>query len=94
MNEHVQQVVHSIHPTATRAKNGSLKPKAFTVQTESKVEPVSVKLALAQPKWKQAMQDEYDALMKTHIWTPVPKNSQHKLIGNEWVFRIKRSPDG
>jgi histone deacetylase 1/2 len=50
---------HNNHPMVTRAKTGNLKPKVFL----SRIEPTTVKSALTDPHWLQAMQAEYKALM-------------------------------
>ncbi|MCI31578.1 retrovirus-related pol polyprotein from transposon TNT 1-94, partial [Trifolium medium] len=50
---------HNNHPMVTRGKTGNLKPKVFTAN----LEPTTVRNALPDPKWLQAMQNEYKALM-------------------------------
>lgn len=52
------------HPIITRAKAGIFKPKflAYSTALEEK-EHAIVSQALADPKWKAAMQAEYDTLM-------------------------------
>ena len=57
-------------------------------------EPPTVTSALLCPPWKATMQAEYDALMKQHTWSLVPPSASHRLVGNKWVFKIKRHPDG
>lgn len=47
----------------TRAKAGIFKPKAF-LTTHNSLEPTTVSEALSDPKWKTAMQLEYDALIQ------------------------------
>ena len=74
----------------TRAKNGIRKPKAY----QATLEPTSVKSALSMPHWKQAMDDEYSALMRNNTWTLVPLLAGRTPIGSKWVFRVKYLPDG
>ena len=50
--------------------------------------------ALKDPKWVKAMQDEYDALIWNKTWNLVPPTLGQNLVGNKWVFCIKRNPDG
>lgn len=80
----------NIHHMVTRSKTGNLKPKVFL----SQVEPTTVKQALSQPKWLEAMQAEYDALMRNVTWPLVELPANHQAIGCRWVFRVKENPDG
>ncbi|KAH9698856.1 retrovirus-related pol polyprotein from transposon RE1 [Citrus sinensis] len=91
----IQPSQHSLpnHPMITRAKAGIFKPKAFLTSHNS-LEPSTVDEALSDPKWKTAMQLEFDALTSNNTWTLVPVTSQHKLVGCKWVFRTKYNTDG
>ena len=40
------------------------------------------------------MQQEMEALWKNKTWFLVPKNQAMNVVGNKWVYRIKRNPDG
>ncbi|TXG71321.1 hypothetical protein EZV62_006256 [Acer yangbiense] len=42
----------------------------------------------------QAMQEEYDALLRNSTWNLVPKNSTQNIVGCKWVYKIKRNPNG
>lgn len=66
----------------TRAKTGHLKPRVFLAH----VEPATIKQALSIPKWHNAMQAEYQALMANNTWTLVPLPPHRKSIGCKWVF--------
>jgi histone deacetylase 1/2 len=74
----------------TRGKTGNLKPKVFLAN----LEPTSVKTALADSKWSQAMKDEYQALINNNTWTLIPLPPHRKAIGCKWIFRVKENPDG
>uniref|UniRef100_A0A2N9F0Q1 Uncharacterized protein n=1 Tax=Fagus sylvatica TaxID=28930 RepID=A0A2N9F0Q1_FAGSY len=69
----------STHPMVTRS--GLTEPTCFTTASKN-------------PKWRQAMNSEFDALLKNHTWSLVPPNSSQNQIGCKWVFRIKRHADG
>lgn len=60
---------------------------------QESLEPHTVKQAMADPQWRQAMDSEYNALLKNDTWELVPK-LHSKPIGCKWVFRVKRKPDG
>ncbi|GAU29238.1 hypothetical protein TSUD_362280 [Trifolium subterraneum] len=82
--------LHNDHSMITRGKTGSLKPKTFTAS----IEPTTVKTALADPQWAQAMNTEYKALMDNHTWSLVPLPPHRRAIGCKWIFKIKENPDG
>ncbi|KAL5543607.1 hypothetical protein UlMin_007391 [Ulmus minor] len=77
----------------TRSKRGVFKPKiysAITVQSEPNTYTQAAKI----PEWKQAMNTEFQALMKNSTWTLVPPHPSYSIIGCKWVFKIKRKSDG
>ena len=57
----------------TRAKNGIFKPKTYNTEKSLSLDrPSSVAEALNNHKWKQAMQEEFNALMRNQTWCLVP----------------------
>ncbi|KGN57685.2 hypothetical protein Csa_011032 [Cucumis sativus] len=68
----------------TRAKSGMFKSKAWFT---------CIKDALPTPQWKQAMDEEYAALLKVKTWHLVPSSPYQNIVGNKWVFRLKRNSD-
>jgi histone deacetylase 1/2 len=57
-------------------------------------EPQNLKDALSDKNWKQAMQEEYDALIAKKTWHLVPPSSKKNVIDCKWVYRIKKHADG
>ncbi|UYV83455.1 hypothetical protein LAZ67_23001090 [Cordylochernes scorpioides] len=45
-------------------------------------------------KWKLAIDDEFNSLMKKQIWTYVTLPSDRKAIACKWVYKIKQNADG
>ncbi|RVW67828.1 Retrovirus-related Pol polyprotein from transposon RE1 [Vitis vinifera] len=83
----------------TRAKNNIHKPLTkmnltVVISQPSDIKPHTVNQALTDPKWRQAMNDEFDALVWNGTWELFPSTSMQNLVGCKWVFRIKRLPDG
>jgi hypothetical protein len=93
----------------TRSRTGSLKPKSFseyqlyistrhplqtfhTVLTER--EPSCFSKAIADSRWKAAMQLEFEALLSNGTWSLCPRPLDHNIIRNKWVYKIKQKPDG
>jgi hypothetical protein len=86
------------HSMNTHGKSGIFKPKKLFSITKyplpPSIEPTCVSQALRHNEWKQAMSDEFTALMDNGTWSLVPPQSHFNVIGNKWVFRLKRNPDG
>lgn len=61
------------HPMLIRSKTGTTIPRAHFTHLSNDLEPLSVTNALADPKWKEAMQREFHALCKLGTWTLVRK---------------------
>jgi len=56
--------------------------------------PRTYKDAIKSEKWKKAMQEEYDGLIKNETWilTDLPKG--RKPIDSKWTFKLKQNSDG
>jgi len=84
----------------TRLQSGITKPKKMYDGMiryslfSAAGEPNSVEEALADPKWRQAMEVEIQALDKNRTWHLVPGKSGQNIIDCKWVFKIKRKADG
>ena len=57
-------------------------------------EPTCYSSAVKDPQWREAMNSEFDALLKNKTWTLVPSTQTHNLVGCKWVFRVKHRADG
>ena len=83
----------------TRAKNHISKPiQKLNLSTQlsppTDIEPTTATQALKDQKWRRAMSQEYDALVRNGTWELVPPASSHNIVGCKWIFRIKRHSDG
>ncbi|GJU60549.1 putative RNA-directed DNA polymerase [Tanacetum coccineum] len=45
-------------------------------------------------EWRQAIKEEYDALMKNGTWYLVPRASNTNVVDGKWVYRLKRDKNG
>ena len=91
----------NVHPMQTRSKSGIFKKKVYLVSIKdssstdlSLTEPSGYKSAMKHPSWRQAMQEEIDALHSQGTWTLVPLPSHKNLVGCKWIFKLKKNVDG
>ncbi|KAL0385839.1 UNVERIFIED_CONTAM: Retrovirus-related Pol polyprotein from transposon TNT 1-94 [Sesamum radiatum] len=64
----------------------------LALNTEN-IEPSSYEEALESrnsDKWKNAMEEEINSLMKNKTWTLVPKPKDTSIIDCKWLFKIKQ----
>lgn len=84
----------------TRSQHGIHKPKVYTDGTirygflATTEEPTNLSDALANKDWKQAMDEEYSALVKNKTWYLVPRQAGRNIVDCKWVYKIMRKPDG
>ncbi|GKV02336.1 hypothetical protein SLEP1_g14789 [Rubroshorea leprosula] len=86
------------HNMTTRSQNNIFKPRTLFLATkhplDNSIEPTCVSHALNNPQWRQAMSDEFNALVRQGTWELVPHTGAQNVIGCKWVFRVKRNKDG
>jgi Reverse transcriptase (RNA-dependent DNA polymerase) len=57
-------------------------------------DPTYYSQATKHPQWRQAMALELDALAKNHTWELVSPPPGSHVIGNKWIFKIKKKAIG
>ena len=96
------------HPMVTRTRDHTRRPKTYPDFVtrhplprellahchQDEVEPTCFTQASKNPKWRTAMEEGFNALMRNGTWQLVPSHSNMNLVGFKWVFRIKRKADG
>lgn len=98
----------SHHPMVAQARNNISKPKQYTDGTikypihdallstadPALLEPTWFSSAVKIPKWRKAMQDEFNALLNNQTWTLVHPSSAKNVVDYKWIFKLKRRADG
>lgn len=80
----------------TRGKNNIHKPnpKYGLTAILHEVEPENHTQALKDEKWRRAMSDEADAFVRNDTFELVDRALAKNIVGSNWVYRIKRLPNG
>jgi histone deacetylase 1/2 len=80
----------------TRGKHGFRQPKTpFNLHAISlSLVPSSYRSALADPNWREAMTEEYSALIANNTWELVRRPSGANIVTGKWVYRHKYRADG
>ncbi|GJW58443.1 ribonuclease H-like domain-containing protein [Tanacetum coccineum] len=80
----------------TCSKVGIVKanPKYNLHVTTSSPIPKSRFLALRNPNWKQAICDEYEALIDNNTWVLVPRPPNVNIVRFMWLYKHKYNADG
>ncbi|GJV32308.1 ribonuclease H-like domain-containing protein [Tanacetum coccineum] len=84
------------HLMVTRSKVGIVKanPKYNLHVTTSFLIPKSPFHDLRDPNWKQAMCDEYKALIDNNTWVLVPRPPNVNIVRSMWFYKHKYNADG
>jgi hypothetical protein len=102
---HVAPAVSAPGRPHTRLQSGISQPKIVTdgrvrydrvrfANYSNTGEPNDIREALADPKWKTAMDEEYMALKSNRTWHLVPSSIGKNVIDCKWVYKVKRRADG
>jgi hypothetical protein len=87
------EILH--HHMQTRARSGIVKPKQIlNLLSEISPIPKTYHAALKDPNWRQAMREEFDALLNNNTWCLVEKPVGANIITGKWNFWHKLHPDG
>lgn len=86
------------HPMITRRKAEIFKPNKLFFMSKHPLplaeESICASKAWQCHKWKQAMFKEFTTLMTNGTWSLVPNQPHFNIIGNKYVFHLKRNLDG
>ncbi|GJS81028.1 ribonuclease H-like domain-containing protein [Tanacetum coccineum] len=86
------------HPMITRSQSGIVKPIERLSLHTSSLSPIPIPKnpshALKDPHWRNAMYDEYNALVKNGTWLLVPRPAGVNMVRSMWLFKHKFHADG
>ncbi|GJX42836.1 ribonuclease H-like domain-containing protein [Tanacetum coccineum] len=80
----------------TRSQSGIVKPIDRLSLHTSSISPIPKNLsqALKDLNWRNAMYDEYNALVKNGTWLLVPRPASINMVRSMWLFKHKFHADG
>jgi len=92
------QLAPPTYPMQIRAKNNIHKPinklnLSTMLSINSDLEPTAYAQALKNPKWHQAMSEEFNALIRIGTWKLIPSTSYQNVVGCKWIFHTKHNYD-
>nr|GEZ00338.1 putative RNA-directed DNA polymerase [Tanacetum cinerariifolium] len=67
---------------------------SYAIVLPNSIKPTSFTIANNSLEWRQAMKEEYDALMKNRTWSLVPRASNTNVVDGKWVYRLKQNKNG
>ncbi|BBH08831.1 hypothetical protein Prudu_021147 [Prunus dulcis] len=84
------------HAMQTRSKSVSRLSRLFHlfncwVEPDA---PYSYKVASYSAEWRQAMQEEIEALQSQGTWSLEPNPGNKNIVGSKWLYKIKKNSDG
>ncbi|KAK2403406.1 putative mitochondrial protein [Trifolium repens] len=81
---------YDVIPDTMVTPDGDIVHLALFVDTE----PIFYAEASNHHEWREAMQDEIEAIERNHIWELVKLPPHKKAIAVKWIYKIKHKPDG
>jgi hypothetical protein len=57
-------------------------------------EPTTFAQAANQQVWREAMQEEYDSIMRNDVWEAVPRPKGKSMVTSRWLYKIKYVANG
>ncbi|KAK1678811.1 hypothetical protein QYE76_039659 [Lolium multiflorum] len=68
--------------------------RAFIASLQSVVIPRDWKVAKQDPKWREAMIEELNALERNKTWELVHLPAGKRAVGCKWIYTVKQNPEG
>ena len=51
-------------------------------------EPSSFEEAMQEPRWVNAMMEEYDSIFRNNAWDIVPRPVGKLVVGSRWIYKV------
>jgi hypothetical protein len=90
----IEQTLQQSIRRSTRTKTMPKRYGEFELKFSAVNEPTTFEEATNCNEWKDAMQKEYNALIKNGTWRLVDPSIGIKPIGTKWIYKTKYKADG
>ena len=67
---------------------------SVAMTTIVKFEPGTFEETMKHQVWKDAMNEEYESIMKNDVWDVVPRPKDKSVVTSKWLYKIKHGADG
>ena len=57
-------------------------------------EPSTFEEAVNHQEWKDAMNEEYQSIMKNGVWEIIPRLEDKYVVTSKWLYKIEHAADG
>eukprot|EP00253_Pinus_taeda_P033896 PITA_33896 len=64
------------------------------MSTIVQTKPCTFEEAVKHQVWKDAMNEEYEYILKNDVWDVVPRLKDKSLVTSKWLYKIKHGADG
>ena len=64
------------------------------ISTIVQSEPCTFEESVKHQVWKDAMNEEYETIMKNDVWNVVPRPQDKAVVTSKWLYKIKHRSVG
>eukprot|EP00253_Pinus_taeda_P016551 PITA_16551 len=66
----------------------------IAMSTIIETEPCTFEEAVKHQVWKDAMNEEYESIMKNDVWDVVPRPKEKFVVTSKWLYKFKHGANG
>ncbi|KAI1003447.1 hypothetical protein K3495_g4758 [Podosphaera aphanis] len=95
-SQQIQEITPAAPRRSTRDRRQHDRYRNFKAQAVT-TGPNTHKQAMAADdveRWREAVDEEMDALRRSDTWSIVPRPNDRSIVGLRWVFKVKHNADG
>jgi len=97
LRETLEDAERNIAPRGTfseRKKPNRYRGYLTAMSTIIQNELSSFEVVMKQHVWKDAINEEYESVMKNDVWDVIPRPQDKSVVTSKWLYKIKLGVDG